>query len=48
MAARYIKDANITNPDILDREIENSLNKDDGYKAIINRIQEIENLKQQK
>lgn len=48
MAVRYIKDANITNPDILDREIENSLNKDDGYKAIINRIQEIENLKQQK
>ena len=48
MAARYIRDANITNPDILDREIENSLNKDDGYKAIINRIQEIENLKQQK
>lgn len=48
MAARYVKDANITNPDILDREIENSLNKDDGYKAIINRIQEIENLKQQK
>lgn len=48
MAARYIKDANITNPDILDREIENSLNKDDGYKAIINRIQEIENLKQRK
>lgn len=48
MAARYIKDANITNPDILDREIENSLNKDDGYRAIINRIQEIENLKQQK
>ena len=48
MAARYIKDANITNPDILDREIENSLNKDDGYKAIINRIQEIENLNQQK
>ena len=48
IAARYIRDANITNPDILDREIENSLNKDDGYKAIINRIQEIENLKQQK
>lgn len=48
MAARYVKDANITNPDILDREIENSLNKDDGYKAIINRIQEIENQKQQK